>query len=290
MRPLKPNHDPAPSKLAYRLQRMWLTPLFRFLTLVILPMSLSGGIGYAVLQNTNAVENVRAYAADIRRTVEQRPEFMVKLMAIDGGTEEVSEDIREILPIDFPVSSFDLDLEEIRERIEELDAVASAAVRVRSGGILQVDLVERTPAVVWRGPQGIELLDSEGHRVAALVSRSARNDLPLVVGEGAEVAVTQALQLFEAAGPLSDRIRGLARIGARRWDVILDRDQRILLPELDPESALRRVTALDQGYLIFQRDVAILDLRDPTRMTVRVREDLSGTLSDGTTRATWSNN
>lgn len=286
MRPLKPTHDPAPSKLAYRLQRMWLTPLFRFLTLVLLPMSLSAGIGYGVLTQTNAVENTRAYVADIRRTIEQRPEFMVKLMAIDGGSQEVSEDIREILPIDFPVSSFDLDLEELRHRIEELDAVAQASVRVRSGGILQIDLVERTPAVVWRGPQGIELLDREGHRVSALSARSERNDLPLVVGEGAEMAVAEALDLIALAGPLADRIRGLARIGQRRWDVVLDRDQRILLPEIDPGTAFQRVTALDQGYRIFQRDIASLDLRDPTRMTVRVRSDGTGTLAP----TTWSNN
>lgn len=272
MQPMTRPADPAPSRLSYRLHRLWLTPLVRLLILVGLPMGLTAGAGYLVLTRTQVVENARAYAADLRRTVEQRPEFMVKLMAIDGGTAEVSEDIREILPIDFPLSSFDLDLEAIRDRIEELDAVASAAVRVRSGGILQIDLVERTAAVVWRGPQGLEVLDGEGHRVAALDRRADRADLPLILGEGADRAVAEALAIGKAAGPLAPRARGLVRIGERRWDLMLDSDQRIMLPEQGAADALRRVAALALKFDLFTRDVALVDMRIPDKMTVRLRE------------------
>lgn len=264
--------DPAPSRLSYRMQRLWLTPMVRLVVLVGLPMSASLGIGYLVVAHTSAVENVHAYAMDVRRTIEQRPEFMVKMMAIDGGTDEVSEDIREILPIDFPVSSFDLNLEDMRIRIEELDAVASASLRVRSGGILQVDLVERTAAVVWRGPQGLELLDQNGNRVAALGARSDRPELPLIVGEGAETSVEEALELFAEAGPLSDRLRGLARIGERRWNLVLDKDQVVYLPEQDAVSALQRVAAMEQAMHLFARDISVVDLRDPERLTVRKRD------------------
>ena len=117
MQPVEPFRDPAPTRLSYRLQRMWLTPFVRFLVLVGLPMTLSAAGGYYVLTQTHAVENTQAYVAEVRHTIEQRPEFMVQLMAIDGGTQEVSEDIREILAVDFPVSSFDLDLEDLRARI-----------------------------------------------------------------------------------------------------------------------------------------------------------------------------
>ena len=288
MQPVTPHHDPAPSRLSYRLNRLWLTPVVRMATLVGVPLVCLAGIGYFVFTQTNAVENVRAYAADIRRTVEQRPEFMVELMAIDGGTQEVSEDIREILPIDFPVSSFDLDLNELRDRIEELDAVASAAVRVRNGGILQIDLVERVPAVVWRGPQGIELLDSYGHRVAALGNRSDRGDLPLIVGEGAERSVDEALELFSVSGPLATRIRGLARIGERRWDVVLDQDQRIMLPAVGAAAALQTVAATEQSLHLFSRDISVVDLRNPDRMTVRVREDKDVANTSGAAGVIWS--
>ena len=234
------------------------------LTLADIDISLS-----SVNKSTGAVAAVRDYAADLRRTIEERPEFTVKLMAIDGAAEEVAEDIREILPIDFPVSSFDLELEELRARIEELDAVARVSVRIRTGGILQIDVVERMPAVVWRGPQGIELLDAEGRRVASLDRRAARPDLPLVAGEGADLAVPEALRLVAIAGPFGQRLRGLLRVGERRWDLILDREQRIMLPETGAQLALEHVVGLDQVHDLFARDIRVVDYRNPARPTLR---------------------
>jgi len=261
--------DPAPSRLGYRLHRMWMTPLVRRAVVMGLPMLMAAGATHLVLTRTDLIENASATAADLRRMIEERPEFAVRLMAIDGAAPETAEDIREILPLDLPMTSFDLDLTQIRELVSDLDAVKSASVHIRAGGILQIDIVERTAAVVWRGPQGLELLDETGHRVATLTARADRADLPVIAGEGAEVAVVEALALFAEAGPLAKRLRGLERVGERRWDLVLDGDQRILLPEEDPGLALERVLAMDAAYDLFARDVLLVDMRNPSRPTMR---------------------
>ncbi len=274
MRPLTDlPRGPAPLRAAYRLQRLWLTPLVRIFTLAGVPLLIIASAGVWVVQQTQIVPATRAYLAELRRTIEERPEFVVKLMAIDGGADEVAEDIREILPIDFPVSSFDLDLEELRARIEELDAVASVSARIRTGGILQIDIVERVPAVVWRGPQGIELLDAEGHRVASLERRARRPDLPLIAGEGAENAVPEGLRLIALAEPIGQRLRGLMRVGERRWDLILNRDLRIMLPEDGAALALQQIIALDQVNALLARDISVVDFRNPSRPTLRSTKD-----------------
>ncbi|MBS9716873.1 cell division protein FtsQ/DivIB [Pseudohalocynthiibacter aestuariivivens] len=279
MRQMKASHrentsprDPAPSRLSYRYQRLLLTPLFRTFLRVGLPMGAAFALGMAVLGNADNRDAIALRITEIRNSIEERPEFMVKLMAIDGASPEVNGDIREIVPIDFPLSSFDLDLEEMRLTIAELDAVASAEVRIRAGGVLQIDVIERIPSVVWRGPQGVELLDSTGHRVGALIARAERPDLPLLTGEGAELAVPEALDLFAAAEPLASRVRGLVRMGERRWDVALDRNQRILLPEENPVEAIERVIALDHVQDLMARDLVVIDMRNQNRPTVRLAE------------------
>ena len=65
-------------------------------------------------------------------------------------------------------------------------------------------------------------------------------------------------------------MRGLIRIGDRRWDVVLDRDQRILWPERKRHAALERVIALQDAQDVLARDVASVDLRLPERPTVRM--------------------
>jgi len=222
--------DPAPSRLRYRMQRLMLTPLFRRALHVGLPLT---GIVLVTLVAFGTADRREAIAdkvADIRQQIETRPEFMLGAMAIDGASTDVSDDIREVLSLDLPVSSFHIDLDAMKIAIRELPAVRDASLRVRSGGILQIDVTERVPVVIWRTRDGLELLDEDGIAVRAALFREDHADLPLVAGEGAERAVPQALQLLRAAGPLGTRLRGLVRVGERRWDVVLDRGQRILLP------------------------------------------------------------
>lgn len=267
-----PRRDPAPSRVAYRFQRLWLTPVFRSLVRTGLPsFALVVGLG-AYLTDEATQDTLDAAIADLRASVAERPEFTVNLMAIDGASDGLAEDIREILSLDFPLSSFDLDIDAIHERVSGLDAVASARLQVRSGGILSVEIVERVPAVVWRTADMLELLDAEGRRVAAIDSRTERPDLPLLAGVGADAAVPQALDILAAAAPLADRLRGLVRMGERRWDLVLDRDQRIQLPETAPIIALEKVIALDKAQDLLARDISVIDMRNPVRPTLRLAE------------------
>ncbi len=271
MRSLKaPLRDPAPSRIAYRIQRLWLTPMFHTLLKVWLPILVVFGLVAGYFSNADNVAALRNKAADIRRSIQERPEFTVKLMAIDGASEEIAEDIREVVPVDFPISSFDLDLSAMQDRIEELDAVARVDVRIRPGGILQVLVRERIPTVVWRNESGLDLLDAEGHRVASIASRTGRSDLPLLAGAGAERAVPEALEVLATAEPVKQRIRGLVRMGERRWTLVLDRDQRIMLPEARPIPALEQVMALQQAQDLLARDIVAVDMRNENRPTLRM--------------------
>ena len=75
-------------------------------------------------------------------------------------------------------------------------------------------------------------------------------------------------------GPIRDRLRGFERIGARRWDVVLDRGQRIMLPEQGAERMLEQVIAMavTEGVDLLARDLVAVDLRLPRRPTIRMTD------------------
>lgn len=264
--------DPAPSRLKYRMERLMLTPLFRVLLRFGLPCLLTFGIAsWWLSYDDNRMKIIDTYA-DLRSQVESRPEFMVNMMVVDGASDIVADGIRQMLPLDFPISSFDLDLEAMRATVVALDPVKSARLYVRQGNVLQVDVVERIPVVLWRNERGLQLLDNEGVLVGPAFVRADWPELPLIVGDGADKYVTEALDLVAAAEPLSTRLRGLVRMGERRWDVVLDRDQRILLPETEAVQALERVIAMDQAVDMLERDLVAVDLRLPNRPTLRMTD------------------
>lgn len=262
--------DPAPSRWSYRYQRLMLTPLFRKMLFLGLPLGISLGLGAAYLAQPERREAIVQAYFDLREQIETRPEFMVNLLAVEGASREIEDDIREIFPHDLPASSFDIDLEEVREMIVGLPAVADANVRIRQGGVMVAEVSERVPVAIWRSRDGLGLLDAEGVLIGEIDTRAARADLPVVAGEGADRVISEALALFMAGKPLGHRLRGLVRVGERRWDVVLDGGQRILLPEAGPVRALERVIVLDDVQDMLSRDLVAVDMRLAARPTIRM--------------------
>ena len=62
----------------------------------------------------------------------------------------------------------------------------------------------------------------------------------MVAGEGADKNIAEARALLASAMPLADRLRGLIYVGERRWDLALDRNQRIMLPDRRCRAGLRK--------------------------------------------------
>jgi cell division protein FtsQ len=64
----------------------------------------------------------------------------------------------------------------------------------------------------------------------------------------------------------------LVRVGERRWDIVLDRGQRIMLPQDQPVLAVERLLAIDAAEDLMARDFTHLDLRNQERPTIRLSQ------------------
>ncbi len=273
MRQVTPKFDPAPSRWSYRYQRLMLTPLFRKTLRFGIPFGLALGLGVGFFVDPKRQEALIQKVADIREQIETRPEFMVQLLEIEGASPPVEEVIREVFPFKFPISSFDADLDAVRVIIEELPAVADASVRIRKGGVLVAKVVERQPVALWRVRDGLNIVDLEGVVIGKVLENPKLMEMPVLAGAGAEQAVPEALALARVANSLGVELRGLVRIGERRWDVVLESGQRIMLPVEDPKSALERVIVLDEVKDMLNRDLAVVDMRLADRPTIRMNEN-----------------
>jgi cell division protein FtsQ len=264
--------DPAPSLWSYRYQRLMLTPAFRRGLRWGLPGAGAVLLGLLLLVPEANRAAVAARVEAVRDSLAQRPQFMVTRVTVLGADRALEQAIRAIAPGALPVSSFDIDPDALHARITALTAVRSATLRVTPGGALEIEVVQRRPVAVWRHVDGLRLIDAEGVMTGMIQSRGDRADLPLIAGDGAKDHIAEALALFEAAAPVAPRLRGLVRMGERRWDLVLEGDLRILLPTEDPISALERVLALHQARDLLDRDIAVVDMRLAHRPTIRLNQ------------------
>ena len=274
MLPVKaaPRRDPAPSRLRYRMNRLWLRPGFRRAVNFGVPMLAGVLAAWTVMAQYDLRGQVTGLVERGREAIVQRPQFTITRIDVPEVSRDLAEAIRVAAFVRLPASSLELDVNAVRDRIESLDAVERARVRALASGVLEIRAVERAPVVVWRSAAGLQLLDRNGVRVAEVDSRLRRPDLPLIAGEGADEQVPEALALLAETRGVGERLRGLVRVGERRWDLVLDRGQVVKLPEADPVLSLRRVMALDAAEQLFARDLSGVDMRDPTRPMLRLTE------------------
>jgi len=269
---LKPKPDHAPSKLNYRLERLWLTRWFRDMVRIWLPFGAFIVVAYAAYASPGTRGWLGMQVETARSALAARPELRIERVSIPVGSPDLQRQILGIMELELPVSALDVDLAELRDMVQGLSAVKSASVRFHDDGVLEVSIIERMPSMVWRNLNRIYLLDENGVKVAELPRRSVRADLPLVVGVGANAAILEAREIYAVLTQLEGRVLGLVRMGERRWDVVLQ-NKLVKLPEVGAANALRALMAMQARDDVLDRDAAVIDMRDPNRMILRLNAE-----------------
>ena len=269
-RKMRTTIDPAPSIISYRLMRLMLIPRLRLILTLGIP-SLIIFCGTLILfLNINVHENIEALKKDLKRALVERPEFMIKVASVDGASDELAHEIREIMPLDFPVSYFDLDIKYLHKVLNDIPAVASAAIKVTVSGVLQIDISERIPAFIWRKDDVISVIDEKGEFIRLATSRLDYPELPLVIGEAANLSIADISSLMEDNQYFLDQVRAFVRVGERRWDLVLDNNLRIMLPQAEFLAAFDRLMLMSESGSLFSNQLSSIDMRLVERPTVRV--------------------
>lgn len=263
--------DPAPSLLSYRMQRLWLTPLFRALVRVGLPAVAIVGLGWMFLSQAENRDYLRGLLQEAQVSVQNQPVHQLQTLTIEGASPLLAEKIRAQFGNLFPISAFELDLEGMRDWIEKIPSVERAAVITSTGRLLSVQVTEIQPEFIWRSVEGLHLISPDGELLRRVSQRADFAHLPLIAGEGAIASLNEARALLAAATSISDRLRGLVRIGERRWNFVMLNGQTIALPEANPEQVLTQVIVLSGAQELFKRDLILMDFRNPRRPTLRLR-------------------
>ena len=264
------NIDPAPSRIAYRIMRLLLIPRLRLIFTLGFPSLLIFCATLGLFININVWENISAIKKDLKLAFVERPEFMIKVASIDGSSDELANEIREILPLDFPVSYFDLDIKYLHKVVNEIPAVASAAIKISVGGVLQINVTEKSPAFIWRKDNVMSVIDETGSFIRIANSRVDYPKLPLVVGEAANLVVSEISSLMQANEYFKDHVRAFIRVGERRWDLILENNVRIMLPQREFLAAFDRLMLMDEAGSLLSGRLSNIDMRLVVRPTVRV--------------------
>jgi cell division protein FtsQ len=93
-----------------------------------------------------------------------------------------------------------------------------------------------------------------------------------VVGAGAQREAKDFLAVISRYADISAQLRASILVAERRWNLRLKNGIDVRLPETDVGAALDRLVTLDRDKKLLSRDLTMVDLRLPDRVTVRLSD------------------
>jgi cell division protein FtsQ len=255
-----------------RLQRLPLPPGIGLVGSVLL---LAGALGYGVVKGQH-LPDVIDWVKDVRDTAANSVGFRITAVSLTGSKEVSREEILTTAGVTGRASLLFLDADAARDKLLANPWIGDAAVLKLYPDRLQITVTERQAFALWQKDGKVSVIAADGTVLEKYVE-GRYIGLPVVIGKGAETAARDFLAVLDRYPDVLTLTRASTLVAERRWNLRLLNGIDVRLPETDVEGALNRLVQLDHDKKLLTRDITMVDLRLPDRVTVR--------LSDATAQA-----
>jgi len=251
------------------------------------PRLIAAGVGLAIVGAAAIVLATDHRGARLVQAVEtgllqQTADAGLRLdtVRLEGASAQSSADILRAAALPKGAPLLGVDLDAARRRIEQVGWVKSAHVMRLFPDSVVIAVDERKLLAVWQHDGRAGVIDVSGV-VAPEADPGRFAFLPLVVGDGANVAAAGIVGPVLSRPRLAERLDAFVRVDDRRWDLRLKDGSIVQLPASDEEAALLRLDQLDQQSRILDLGFSRIDLRDPEMVAVRPRQAMPAAGANG---------
>jgi cell division protein FtsQ len=227
-------------------------------------------IGYGAVKGDH-VQMIVGALRDARDSAANAAGFPIAAVSLSGENHVSRAEIFAAAGVTDRASLLFLDVEGARARLKAIPWIADATVRKLYPDRLQITLTEREPFALWQVDGKVSVIGAEGTVIAPLNDRRFAA-LPFVVGRGAAPRAKEFLALLDRQPTIREQVRASILIAERRWNLRLKNGIDVRLPETDVARALETLATLDRDKRLATRDITVIDLRLPDRVTVRLSD------------------
>lgn len=196
-----------------------------------------------------------------------RAGFAFDVLYLEGRDRTPVAEINKAVNLEKGTPILQVSLADMRQRLETISSIKSAAVERELPGRLNITIVERKPVAIWQHQGKYTLVDDNGVAMPDL-SVAEHPHLPLIVGSDAPPHVGEVIQMLQSQQQLALRFKAAVRISNRRWNIRLADDTEIKLPEKGPMAAWDKLAQIHEKQALLDRAAQVIDLRVAGRLFI----------------------
>ena len=204
---------------------------------------------------------------------------------IINGSEKSDKSLIENNLIEFWGSLIDSNFDIIKELVESSEWVKRASVKKVLPSTLIIDVIENDPYAIYFQDGKTFLLDLDGSIITEINLDNYGDDLLLVRGENSPELLEKLIKDISIAFPsLIQNLRELEFIEKRRWNLILNNNLLVKLPDVNIQKSLKNLKQLFEEQEVMESNIIEIDLRIQGRAALKV---LDGKINYGIDEIWW---
>jgi cell division protein FtsQ len=194
--------------------------------------------------------------------------FALREVRVEGRGETAVADILSAVRANRGDPILGIDIDAVRQRLEDLPWIESASVERRFPDQLIVSVTEAEPMALWQRSQKLFLVSRDGAVIeTANLGKYAK--LLIIVGEDAPKKAQDLFDILAQEPELRTHVTAAVLVGKRRWNIRMDNDVDVKLPEDGALEAWRHFADLNRQDNLLDKDITVVDLRQADRVVVR---------------------
>lgn len=186
---------------------------------------------------------------------------------IEGQINLPSEEILSSLNADVGTPMLSLNIKQVKNLLEKNPWVKTSAVERRLPNTIYIALLERIPMAIWQINKKIYLIDEEGFKITGH-NVEKFSHLPYVVGVDANIYASKLIEDLSKCRELYSKVTSAVRYGDRRWNLNLEQNITVKMPENDFDNAYDYLIKLYKANKLFDLNYKLIDLRDATKFYI----------------------
>lgn len=244
-----------------------------------------GGIGGWWLSHTGKIEKAMDVTSSAFWEMTADAGFRLDQIYLTGREHADVNVVKAAIDVKSGTPILSLRLDALQEKLQAIPEVKTATVTRTLPNKLNIALSERVPAAMWQREGKHVLVDADGIVLAGDKYRIDR-PLPVIVGEDAPKHVRELVSLLDSAPAIKPQVAAAVRVGNRRWNVRLDHDITVLLPEDAPQDAWQRFAGLVEREGLLTKAIRSVDMRMEDRVFILPTEQQQSPITLTTARDT----
>jgi cell division protein FtsQ len=193
--------------------------------------------------------------------------FALDNVVIIGQKNITNSEVVASLNADTGTPIYDIDLSNSHRILAKNSWVKSALVQRKLPDTIIVTLYEKDPVAVWQVNRELFVIDSDGEPIKGAKPENFAGYIH-VVGEDANIYAAELVSAISSNPSLAGKVRYAVRYGQRRWDMHLEENITVRMPQYDFAAAYNYLSKLYNEEKLFGNKIKSIDLRDISKIYV----------------------